>query len=252
MGMMACGKNDGAVQKSEKRKAGADEVEFFQEQVQRNVSNLSEEELRKTTLAYMNEVNAVYWLGSQLDLCEPFDFAQLQKECETENEDRESKKQSGEVYYGPDSLTLDIYFPYKYSALQSEIFQKILDERDKKLVADARKFYDKNPDIFTKLTAVTYEATTGGETTEHTITSDQFKAFGQSNPQLMDFLAIAEDGEKMTIDSGDAEYVVKKTGITTEKVEFEENERMVVEMFLNHEQFAKWIEQIAKRHEVEF
>lgn len=252
MGIAACGKSHENAQEGEKRKADPEEIAFFQEQVERNVSDLSEEELEKATLQYMNEVNAVYWMGSELGICDPFDFSQLQKEWKEENQERESKEQSGEVYYGPDSLSLDVYFPYKYSALQSDIVREILDHRDEELVEDARKFYEENPEAFTKVTAVTYQSTVEGETTEYTITSDQFRAFGQSNPQLMDFLAMAEDGDEITINSGATEHLVKKLGVTTEKVAFEENERTVVEMFLSHERFAEWIQQIAEKHGVEF
>ena len=229
-----------------------EEQAFFQGQVLRNVSNLSKEELQTAVQQVVGEVHAVYRLGSELGLCEPFDFAVLQQQWEQENASREQKRETGETYYGPDELSLDVYFPYQYSALQSDIVTKLLDERDADLVADARCYYEEHPEIFTQITAVTYEATMDGVTTAHTITAEEFRFYGQSNPQLMDFLAAAEDGEETILSTGDSEYTVRRTGVSTELLPFAENERIIVEMFLRHERLAQWLDQIAAAHELVF
>ena len=239
-------------QKDQPHRVSPEEMDFFIAQVQRNVTSLSEEEQQQAAQNYIIEVNAVYWLGSELELCEPFDFERLQKDWEEENAQRESKRETGEVYYGPDVLSLEVYFPYQYSALQSDIVRTILDNRDDALVADARAFYDANPDFFTKLTSVQYETTMDGETTQDTIPAEEFRFYGQSNPQLMDFLSMAQDGEETVLTAGETEYTVKRLGVTTELVDFDENERMVVEMFLNYERMDQWLDQIAQAHPVVF
>ena len=251
LGLAACS-TGGTAQPGREHRVSPEEMDFFKGQIQRNVGNLSQEELEAAAQDYITQVNAVYWLGSELGLCEPFDFGVLQQDWEDENAQRESKRQTGEVYYGPDTLTLDVYFPYQYSALQSDIVRTILDRRDEALVADARAFYQANPDMFTQVTAVDYEIIQGGETTRHTIPAEEFRFYGQSNPLLMDFLSAAQDGEETVLTAGETEYTVKRLGVTTELLDFEENERTIVEIFLNQERMGQWLAQIAAEHPVLF
>ena len=252
LSMVGCGFGGAGAQKDGTHHVSPEELAFFKGQVERNVSNLSEQELEEAAKQYIREVNAVYWLGSELELCQPFDFETLQADWEKENADRENKRETGEVFYGPDVLSLEVYFPYQYSALQSDITRKILDERDEALVADARRYYEQNPDYFTKITSVTYQSTVDGETTEHTIPEEEFRFTGQSNPELMDFLSTAADGEDATLSAGENAYTVKRLGITTELMDFDENERMVVEMFVGQVRMGEWLEQIAQMHPVTF
>lgn len=234
------------------RTASVEEVVFFQEQVLRSQSNLPEETLQIQTKQYLNMVNAVYLLGNQLGICEPFDFAQLQMQQEAENAERQQKKQQGEVYYGPDSLSLTSFFQYQYNRMQADILTFLLDHRDEGMVQQARRFYEQNAKNFTRIKQVRYEITQAGETTEYTLESDAFRSMGQSDPLLMDFLAQASDGEKICFGEGADQRTVKKLGVTTELLDFDENERLATEMYLLEDVMDDLLAQIAQKNEVVF
>ncbi len=234
------------------RTASAEEVAFFQEQVARSQGSLTAETLQGQTKQYINAVNAVYLLGSQLGICEPFDFAQLQQQHEAENADRQKKKQMGEVYYGPDSLSLTSFFQYQYNRIQADILTYLLDHRDEAMVQQARQFYEQNPKNFTRITQVRYEITQAGETTEYTLESDAFRSMGQSDPLLMDFLAQARDGEEICLGDGADQRTVKKLGTMTELLDFDENERLATEMYLLEDVMDALLAQIAQKNEVVF
>ena len=237
---------------AEIRTAGAEESEFFREYIRKNTSQVSPDQLDQAAEQSLNEYQALTALGEELGICQPYSFEQLQADCEQENEERARKKQTGEVFFGPETLSLDSYFQYSYSALQADILTALLDGRDEAMVAQARAFYDENLDLFTRVASVRCVISENGITQEHVLQRDEFRALGQSDPVLMDFLSEAEDGEEAVLGSGEDARRVKRLGVTTELLDFNANERMIVETYLTAQWIPEWIGQYLDAHKIVF
>ena len=54
---------------------------------------MSEEEKAQKVKEYINSVNAVFYLGEKLGLCEPYSFGEMKLRMEQENASRKAKKQ---------------------------------------------------------------------------------------------------------------------------------------------------------------
>ena len=195
--------------------------------------------------AYIGSINAEFYLGSQLGLCEPFDYASFQYRTQAENNDRAMKKLAGQVYYGPDSFTEESYFEYLHSCLRSDILTWLVDHRDEDMVRRAEAFFHENEERFAPITSVTYEITEDGVTETKTMENTVFKTMGQSDPTLMDFLSQAQDGEETVLNDGTGRRV-KRIGITTELASFASQERFVVEIWLMQEVMDELIAAIAQ------
>ena len=237
---------------TEVRTAGAEESEFFREYVRKDNAELSPDQLDQAAEQSLNEYRALTALGEELGICEPYSFEQLQADCEQENEERAEKKQTGEVFFGPETLSLDSYFRYSYSALQADILTALLDGRDEALTAQARAFYDENLDLFTRVASVRCTISENGITQEHVFQRDEFRALGQSDPVLMDFLSEAADGEEAILGSGENTRQVKRLGVTTELLDFHANERMITETYLTAKWIPEWIGKYLDTHKIVF
>lgn len=242
----------GGCASAEIQQAGAEEAEFFREYIRSNNSRLSPDQLDQAAEQSLNEYCALTALGEELGVCELYSFEQLQADCAHENEERARKKQTGEVFFGPETLSLDNYFRYSCSSLQADILTELLDGRDDAMVSQARQYYSENPELFTRVASVRCTITENGQAQEYVFQKDEFRALGQSDPALMDFLSEAEDGEEAVLGSGDDTRRVRRLGVTTELLDFGAHERMITETYLTAQWIPAWTEQYIDAHKIVF
>ena len=219
------------------RTASPEEAEFFRSYVRSDNPALSGDDLDLAAEKAANTFSATMELGSELGLCGHYSFEGLQQDWTKENEDRARKQQSGEVYYGPGQLSFESYFRYYYSTLQADLMTALLDGRDAGLVMQAREFYEENPEAFTRVASVRFRITENGTVREQTVGKDEFRALGQSDPMLMDFLSNAADGEETVLGEGESARHVVRLGVTMELMDFVSYERTIVEVYLT----SRWI-----------
>lgn len=200
---------------------------------------------------FIAEISAEFYLGSKMDLCEPFDYQVFQYRTQAENQDRAMKKVTGQLYYGPDSFSEESYFEYIHSRLRSDMLSWLVAKRDGDMVEAARQFFKDNEKRFAAIKTVTYELTRDGVTEEKVLEDTMFRTMGQSDPTLMDALEKCEIGESRELKDGTGR-TVKKLDIKTEITPFEDQEPYVVELWLNNEVLDKLISAVADNSKLVF
>lgn len=232
---------------SAEREISAEEYEFFAKLARKQGRGEDEADVK----AYIGEINAEFYLGSRMEVCEPFDYAVFQYRTQAENTDRAMKKVNGQVYYGPDSFTEESYFEYIYSRLRSDILTWLVDNRDRDMERAAHRFYEAHKDQFTGIKTVTYEVTEDGVTEKKVMENTEFRTMGQSDPTLMDFLESAQVGDEKLLPDGTGR-TVRKLDITTDLMPFQGQERYVVELWLVEDVLDELIHTIAGHTELVF
>ena len=84
------------------------EFEFYRYFVERDLqNNASENEVIEKVKEYAGKVNAIFFLGNKLGLCEPYSFEALELRMEQENQSRKIKLENGEIIYGPEQFSIE-------------------------------------------------------------------------------------------------------------------------------------------------
>ena len=229
------------------RTISSDEYAFFAKLAEKQDLGTDEASIKK----YIAEINAEFYLGSQLDVCEPFNYQVHSYRTEAENKDRAMKKLNGQLYYGPDSFSEESYFEYLHSRLRSDILTWLVAHRDADMTKAAHKFFDRNEKRFAAIKKVTYEVTKNGVTEQKVLEDTMFRTMGQSDPTLMDALEKGEIGEERVLKDGTGR-TVKKLDVVTEVTPFEDQVPYVVELWLNNEVLDRLIESIAANSSLVF
>lgn len=230
-----------------------EEYDFYSYFIERDMTGeISQEELDEKIRSYINEVNAVFYLGNKLDLCEPYSFELLKLRMEQENDARKVKLEQGEAVYGLQEFQLETYFQYVYSNLETDIRAYMEQNADEEILEQAEEYYNANRETFRVRESVTYEITTGGNTESATADREQLNFFGKSDRGLADFLEIAEIGDTYEdVQNGEArEICVTDIGYSEEGME--SNKDAIVSQYILEEFYPAMIETVAKNNPVEF
>lgn len=174
------------------------EYDFFYNLVERDLyAAEGEEDVDQITQDYVNEVNAKFYLGSCLGLCEPFDFAVMQFRMEQENAIRKAEKENGGTIYGVTQFTLTSYFNYLDSNLETEIVNYLIDHADQPMLDWAEEYYNANLTSFTYLASLTYTLERDGKTATETLDSAGLRTLQNMDETLGGFLASAQPGDAL-------------------------------------------------------
>lgn len=234
------------------RVVSQEEKDFYSAFVKRELSkDVSEEELEVLTLEYMNEVNAVFLLGNELGLCEPYSFELLKLRMEQENRNRQLKKEQGEVIYGVEQFTLETFYQYERDLLESDIIAYLEANIDQGIVKLAKDFYDENEVLFMGRLAVVYEETKDGNTKEVEADREQLDFLGNADRGLADFLETGGIGEVYQDQMDGADRTVLLKDIKYTKSGFENNKENVLTYYIRNILFEDLIDMVASQNPVE-
>ena len=230
-----------------------EEYDFYKYFVERDLSEpVSDEKLDELIKEYAGKVNAAFYLGNKLDLCEPYSFETLQLRMEQENASRQAKLQEGEAVYGLEQFTLQTYFQYTVDNLETSLHQYLETHADKGILKQAEKYYEENKEIFRNRESVTYEVNMNGTTETITADGEQLSMLGKSDPGLADFLNGAEIGEIYSDVQNYQERQVVLRDITYSEEGFENNKELILYRYVRNELYESIIEQVAENNPVEF
>lgn len=230
-----------------------EEYDFYQYFVERNIgTEISSEEMDERVKTYINEVNAVFYLANQYGLCEPYSFELLKLRMEQENESRKVKQKENEVVYGLTEFTLETYFQYIYSNLETDIQDYLADNSSDQMRREAKKWYEKNTEDSQIIESITYQVTQNGATEVLVADQTQLKFLGKSDMGLADFLNTAKVDERYEDDQTGSLREVIVLDIQYAKEDYEENELAVMANYIRQEVYPMVIEQVVKQNPVEF
>lgn len=230
-----------------------EEYEFYKYFVERNIgTEISSEEMDEKVKAYINEVNAVFYLGNQYGLCEPYSFELLKLRMEQENESRKVKQKEEEVVYGLTEFTLETYFQYVYTNLETDIQDYLADNSGGQMIQDAKDWYEESMKDSQIVESITYQVAQDGVTEKLVADQTQLKFLGKADMGLADFLSTAKVNDRYEDDQTGSYREVVVLDIQYTKEEFEGNELAVIADYIRQKVYPMVIEQVKEQNPVEF
>lgn len=235
------------------RTVSSEEYDFYKYFVERDLTKaVSADELDQMIKDYINEVNAVFYLGNKLGLYESYSFDLLKLRMEQENRDRQLKLEKGEVVYGLEQFTLETFYQYERENLENDIIDYIMENADQSLIDQAEQYYDENKEAYKERESVAYEITYAGETTEEESDRNELDILGNADETLADFLEQGQIGESYTDTKDGEERTVVITGISYVEPDFEEDMSLAVRTYIRYQLFDEIIATVAENNPVEF
>lgn len=235
------------------RVVSQEEYDFYKYFVERDLAKeIENQELNEKVKAYINEVNAVFYLGNKYGLYEPYSFDLLNMRMEQENRDRQQKLEAGEVVYGLEQFTLQTYYQYERSNLEADIIEYIEMNLDSEIVDLAEDYYNENPELFTGRESVTYEITALGVTQEVAADREQLNLLANADMNLADFLETAEVGDTYADMKDGEEREVLVTEISNTEPGFDNNRDAVIRYYIRYILLDELIDTVAQNNPVEF
>lgn len=235
------------------RIVSTEELEFYKYFVERDLPEpVTEEELLSLTKDYANRVNAAFYLGNRWGLCEPYSFEALKLRMEQENTERKIKLEQGEVVYGLEEFTLDIYFQYVMDNLQSSLQGQLEADADKEILEMAEQYYTEHSEDFVYRKEVVYDQFLNGKKETLTADVDMLSVLGKTDTALADFLQMADASEiyEDVIEEGERRVVLKE--ITYSEEGYENNAEMALYRLVRDELYDSVIDMVAKNNPVQF
>ena len=234
------------------RVVSKEEQDFYSYFVKRDLGTMEDEaELKVLLEDYINEANAVFYLGNQLGLYEPYSFELLKLRMEQENRSRKLKKEQGEAVYGIEQFTLEAYYQYERENLETDLVAYLEANIDKELIKKAKHYYEDHKELFKDREGVVYEITQDGVTKEAEADNSQLKFLGDADPLLADFLETAECEEVYTDGEGAAKRTVVLKEIRYTKEDFEQNKERVLTYYIRNVLKEEIIDLVAENNPVE-
>lgn len=235
------------------REISKEEYEFYEYFVRRDVAKeTSEEEIEARVKEYAARVNAVFYLGSQLELCEPYSFEELKLRKEQENASRQEKLEAGEAVYGLKEFNLQTYFQYTLDNVQVDLMGYLEEHADDEIRRMAENYYEEHREEFQYRVEVIYEQTIGTNTEMLSADADMLSHMGKADPALGDFLGLAEIGDVYQDAYEGQERVICLKDIIYNKEGYQHNAEMVLYQFVRNELYDLIITTIAKNNPVRF
>lgn len=235
------------------RVVSQEEYEFYQYFVERDLSGeAADETLDEMVKAYINEANAVFYLGNKLGLYEPYSFDLLKLRMEQENRDRKEKLEAGETVYGLESFTLQTYYQYERSNLETDLVEYIETHMDQEILDLAEAYYNENAGAFVGRETITYESAENGKTTEVVADRDQLNFLAKADMNLADFLENANVGDTYSDSSNGITREIVVTEVVMTKTGFEYNQETVVPYYIQSVLLEELIQTVAENNPVEF
>lgn len=235
------------------RKISQEEYDFYAYFVTRELpEEISPKELERRIRDYANEVNAVFYLGNRLNLCEPYSLELLQMRMEQENDSRRLKQERKEVIYGLEEFTLETYFQYEMARLTVNIQTFLEEHLDEEILKQAQIYYAAHPEAFKRREAVTYELTINGKTRKQAADLHKLSLMGKADKGLADFLEGAEPGEIYEDEQNGERRKVELKEIQYSEPGFTQNKGVAVSAYLTQKLYPSLIETVAENNPVEF
>ena len=235
------------------REVSNEEYEFYESLVRRNIAgDTGEEEVKTLVQEYAAKVNAVFYLGSQLGLCEPYSFENLKLRKEQENASRQEKLEAGEVIYGLKEFSLQTYFQYTLDNLQIDLLGYLEEHADDEVLKMAENYYEEHKKEFRYRVEVVCEQTIGEKTEILKVDLDMLNHLGKADPALGDFLRLAEIGEIYQDVYGTQKRSVCIKDIIYNQEGYEHNAQMALYRFVRNEFYDLIITTIAQNNPVKF
>ena len=214
--------------------------------------DLSEEEKKERVEAYINRVNAVFYLGNKLGLCEPYSFDVIKLRMEQENEIRKIKKEKGEPIYGLESFSLNTYFQYMLDTVEADLKTYLEGQADNEVIAAARKYFEENKEDFLYREEVVYTSEVAGREETLTADADMISFLGDADPGLADFLLVGEPGEVYEDIAGEGNRRVVIAEVKNSPDTFEHNRDAAIITYIYGPLYTQLIDMVAENNPVTY
>ncbi|RGD02288.1 hypothetical protein DW685_10645 [Lachnospiraceae bacterium AM25-40] len=230
-----------------------EEYQFYQSFVEKeNPKKKDRQYLDKKTREYANYVNAEFYVGSKLGLCDPYSFEHLKLQMEQENDSRKVKIANGEKVYGLEEFTLQTFFQYQRDELELGICNYLQQNVDKAMIKAAKKYYEEGGNKVKIRSEVVYEVTQNSVTKTITADREQLNFLGKSDMGLADFLETGNINDLYHDEKDNQEREVIIKDVKYEVSGFEENQDAVIYSYIRTELYPEMIQTVAENNSAEF
>lgn len=233
------------------RTVSEEELDFFRELTKDDVPDGQDAE--EYTRAYISLVDAKFYLGSQLGLCDRFDYAAMTLRLEQENTIRAAKVADGQAVYGVTSYTPGSYFRYLEAELDADLVEYLVSHADQAMEEGAKAYFDAHADTFVQLDSITYQVEENGESSTVTAERSTLRNLENSDPTLSDFLYSAQPGDAMdyqTPEGTDRRVTLVETA--TQMPTFDEARSSALDSWLRAEVLDGLYATLAEQNPVQF
>lgn len=235
------------------REVGREEYDFYAALVKRDLTEeISEEALDERVKEYANTVNATFFLGNKLGLCEPYSFQNLQTQMQNENNARKLKKEKGEPIYGLEQFELNGYFQYVISNLKIDLVDYLTEHADSAMIEQAKAHYEENREAYRQLSSITYRMTENGETTIKNQSREELRSLQNTDGELLDLLAEASEGDVFSYEWNGSLREVEVTAVIYQDSSFEENRTTALRAYVEGQVYDGLIAKAAEDNPVSF
>lgn len=236
------------------RTVGREEYDFFRGLVEDGLYDAdSAADVDARTKEYIGLVNAKFYLGSRLGLCNAFDYAAMKLRMEQENTIRAAKVADGQTVYGVTRFTPESYFNDLYANLDADIVEYLIANADEGMAEQAEAYFNAHPDAFRQLESITYQVEENGESTTVKAERNLLRNLENSDGTLSDFLYSAQPGD--TMDDRTPEGVERRITLVEQKTAmptFEEARSAALSTWLRAEALDGLYATLAENNPVQF
>ena len=223
-----------------------DEFQFY-----KNIVAKTEEgdpaTLEDRTKEFAENVYAQFGLAEKCGLTGPYSYSSLQLEMDAENAQREAKEADGEVVYGVLDFTLDTYLDYRLTNLKLDTVHYYVQNADRKLIRNAKKYWKEHQDEFKNVESITYSID-GKKTTVH---KEDFSTLEKTDSALFETLWNGSEGDTFVVTDGSGatgKIEEKKTTVT----DFDKDRTEVLGIYITRVNYDQMLEEYKKTNTLTF
>lgn len=210
------------------------EYDFYFEIVRKEFENQNDKDKIQTAAnSFIQDTYAQFLIGNKLNICKPYSFQTLERDMKIENQQRKIKKNKNEIFYGPLEFKLESYFKYILNNLKSDIIEVLYEKEDPDLIENAKNYYHKNPDTFTRLESVEYEITVDSTTEKKVLKREDMSILEKTNSNLFQSLYTRQEGDEFLYLENGQEVSGKILSKKKSVIKYQEAKEEIIKVYIS-------------------
>lgn len=229
------------------------EYDFYFEIVRKEFENQNDKDKIQTAAnSFIQDTYAQFLIGNKLNICKPYSFQTLERDMKIENQQRKIKKNKNEIFYGPLEFKLESYFKYILNNLKSDIIEVLYEKEDPDLIENAKNYYQKNPDTFTRLESVEYEITVDSTTEKKVLKREDMSILEKTNSNLFQSLYTRQEGEEFLYLENGQEVSGKILSKKKSVIKYQEAKEEIIKVYISEVVYPELVRIVGDHNPLEF
>lgn len=229
------------------------EYDFYFEIVRKEFENQNDKDKIQTAAnSFIQDTYAQFLIGNKLNICKPYSFQTLERDMKIENQQRKIKKNKNEIFYGPLEFKLESYFKYILNNLKLDIIEVLYEKEDPDLIENAKNYYHKNPDTFTRLESVEYEITVDSTTEKKVLKREDMSILEKTNSNLFQSLYTRQEGDEFLYLENGQEVSGKILSKKKSVIKYQEAKEEIIKVYISEVVYPELVRIVGDHNPLEF